>query len=141
MRSLLPCSTASTTKRRNAASCGERVNSWLTNMRSRVVRTSCGLGRSLSAGSHRAGIAASYVATVANTTIAFRQAPPLPLKRVAEPLWLAAQAFSFQRPADLFKDRRVVDGRRHCPGLVVGDLLHGAAQDLAGTRLWQAVHR
>jgi hypothetical protein len=46
MRSLLPCSTASTTKRRNAPSCGERPNASLTIMQSTVARISSRLGAS-----------------------------------------------------------------------------------------------
>jgi hypothetical protein len=38
-----------------------------------------------------------------------------------------------QRLADLIQNRRVVDGRRHRPGLMIGDLLDGAAQDFAST--------
>ena len=40
-----------------------------------------------------------------------------------------------ERLGDLVEDRRVVDGRGHRVVGPVGDLLHGAAQDLAGARL------
>src|SRR5829696_6366517 len=36
-----------------------------------------------------------------------------------------------QPAGDLVEGRRVLDGGGHLPGLAVGDLLHGAAQDLA----------
>src|SRR5262249_28212806 len=49
-----------------------------------------------------------------------------------------ANALAFQRAADLVEDRRIVDGRWHGPALAVGDLLHGAAQDLSGARLRQS---
>src|SRR5439155_19175350 len=45
----------------------------------------------------------------------------------AGPRGLKPHAFPLDRPADLIEDRRIVDGRRHGPGLAVGDLLHGAA--------------
>src|SRR5215216_511222 len=45
-----------------------------------------------------------------------------------------------QPAGDLVEGRRVLDGGRHLPGLAVGDLLHGAAQDLARARLGQARH-
>src|SRR5262249_28676299 len=44
-----------------------------------------------------------------------------------------ADALPFQRAADLIQDHRIVDRRRQCPRVAVGDLLHGAAQDLART--------
>src|SRR5690242_14400624 len=47
----------------------------------------------------------------------------------------APDAMLFHRPADLAEDRRIVDRRRHGPGLAVGDLLHGAAQDFPRPRL------
>src|SRR5262245_60887001 len=48
---------------------------------------------------------------------------------------LSAQTLALQRGADLVQDRGIVDRRRHGPGLAVGDLLHGAAQDFPRTRL------
>ena len=54
---------------------------------------------------------------------------------------LGRQAPPLQRRRDLVEDGRVVDGRRHRPGLAVGDLLHGAAQDLAGAGLRQPADR
>src|SRR5262245_20326159 len=45
------------------------------------------------------------------------------------------------RTADLVQNRRVVDRRRHGPGLAVGHLLDGAAQDLARPCLRQPRHR
>src|SRR3546814_18886608 len=45
-----------------------------------------------------------------------------------------------QRVGDLLEDRRTVAGRRHRRILATGDLLHGAAQDLARAGLRQAVH-
>src|SRR3546814_1916544 len=45
-----------------------------------------------------------------------------------------------QRVGDLLEDRRIVDGRRHRRILAIGDLLHGAAQDLARAGLRQALH-
>src|SRR6185295_18028426 len=41
---------------------------------------------------------------------------------------------------DLVEDPRIVDRGRRGVRLAVGDLLHGAAQDLAGARLGQALH-
>ena len=46
----------------------------------------------------------------------------------------------FQSRADLIENRRIVDRRRHGPGLAVGDLLDGAAQDFARARLRQPRH-
>src|ERR1700730_12420633 len=43
-----------------------------------------------------------------------------------------AHALGLQYGADLVEDRGIIDGRRHGPCLAVGDLLHGAAEDLAG---------
>src|SRR5262245_8883702 len=54
---------------------------------------------------------------------------------------LSPQTLALQRGADLFENQRIVDRRRHGPGLTVGDLLHGAAQDLPRTRLRQPRHR
>src|SRR5262249_59763599 len=47
------------------------------------------------------------------------------------------QTLALERGADLLQDHRIVDRRRHGPGLGVGDLLHGAAQDFPRTRLRQ----
>src|SRR6516225_9062467 len=49
----------------------------------------------------------------------------------------SSQTLALQRGADLLQDRGIVDRRRHGPGLAVGDLLHGAAQDFPRTRLRQ----
>src|SRR5215470_16868876 len=48
-----------------------------------------------------------------------------------------SQTLALQRSADLVQDQRIVNRRRHGPGLAVGDLLHGAAQDFPRTRLRQ----
>ena len=53
----------------------------------------------------------------------------------------SAHALGLQRAADLVEDGGIVDRRRHGPGLAVGDLLHGAAQDLARAGLGQPRHR
>src|SRR5499433_1393501 len=50
---------------------------------------------------------------------------------------LSTQTLALQRGADLLENQRIVDRRRHGPGLAVGDLLHGAAQDFSRTRLRQ----
>src|SRR6516225_8432481 len=50
---------------------------------------------------------------------------------------LSTQTLALQRGADLLENQRIVDRRRHGPGLAVGDLLHGAAQDFSLTRLRQ----
>src|SRR2546430_3854999 len=50
---------------------------------------------------------------------------------------LSPDALALQRRADLLQDRRIIDRRRHGPGLAIGDLLHGAAQDFPRTRLRQ----
>src|SRR5262245_22764294 len=60
--------------------------------------------------------------------------------------WAATQLarpdpLPFQRAADLIQYRWVVDRRRHGPGVTVGDLLHGPAQDLAGASFRQPRHR
>src|SRR5262245_24521094 len=39
---------------------------------------------------------------------------------------------------DLIKNGGIVDGRWHCPGFTIGDLLHCSAQDLPGARLREA---
>src|SRR5579885_2277510 len=54
---------------------------------------------------------------------------------------LPPYTLALQRAADLVQNRRVVDGGRHGPGLAVGDLLDGAAQDLARARLRQPLNR
>ena len=69
MRSLLPCSTDSTTKRRNAPSCGERLKSSLAIMRSSWARTSSGAGRLLVASSIVLGIPRSAPFGVIDWTI------------------------------------------------------------------------
>ena len=46
-----------------------------------------------------------------------------------------------QRAPDLIQYRRIIDSRRHLPGLVVGDLPDGAAQNLARARLRQPPRR
>ena len=53
---------------------------------------------------------------------------------------LASKAERLQRLGDLVQDGMVVDGRGHLPGLAVGDLDHGPAQDLAGPGFRQSVH-
>src|SRR5712671_2281952 len=50
---------------------------------------------------------------------------------------LSPDALALQRAADLVEHLGVLDGRRHRPGVAVGDLLDGAAEDFAGTRLRQ----
>src|SRR5450756_2108028 len=44
---------------------------------------------------------------------------------------------ALQRVADFFQHLGILDGGRHRPLVAVGDLLDGAAQDLAGTGLRQ----
>lgn len=51
---------------------------------------------------------------------------------VSSPLGIAG---IFQGRADLIQDGGIVNGGRHLPGFAVGDLLHGAPQDLAGPGL------
>src|SRR5690242_8228036 len=41
---------------------------------------------------------------------------------------LCSHPLLLQRPADLIQNLGVLDGRRHGPGLAVGDLLDGAAE-------------
>ena len=53
----------------------------------------------------------------------------------------SAHALTLQRRSDLIENHRIVDRRRHGPGVAVGDLLHGPAQDLARARLRQPRHR
>ena len=52
--------------------------------------------------------------------------------------WRIADAV--QGVLDLVQNVRIVDGRRRPVGLAVGDLLHGPAQDLAGSRFGQPGH-
>src|ERR1700674_3455092 len=52
-----------------------------------------------------------------------------------------ADPVGLEGAADLAEDRRIVDGRRHGPGVAVGDLFHGAAQDFPRPRLRQPRHR
>ncbi len=40
---------------------------------------------------------------------------------------LSPHTLPLQHPLDLAQNRRVVDGRRHGPGIAVGDFLDGAA--------------
>src|SRR5262245_35172780 len=56
------------------------------------------------------------------------------------PLSLACVTGRLEPAGDLVDRRRIVDRGRHLPGLAVGDLLHGAAQDLARAGLGQAWH-
>jgi len=44
---------------------------------------------------------------------------------------LPSHAMPLQRTPDLIQNRRVVDGGRHDPGLVIGDLLDGAAENFS----------
>src|SRR5579871_1540541 len=48
-----------------------------------------------------------------------------------------ADAVLLERGRDLVEGCRIVDGGGQVPGIAVGDLFHGAAQDLAGPGLWQ----
>src|SRR5215831_12777754 len=59
-------------------------------------------------------------------------------RRLVGPLQQATRA---HRVADLVEDRWIVDGGRQLPRLAVGDLAHGATQDLARARLGQALYR
>src|SRR5262245_28454915 len=45
-----------------------------------------------------------------------------------------------QSAADLVEYRGIVNGRRHGPGVSVGNLFHRPAQDLARACLWQPRH-
>src|ERR1700692_423053 len=45
-----------------------------------------------------------------------------------------------QRLPDLVQRLRILDRRWDRPWIVIGDLLHRAAQDLAGAGFWQAGH-
>src|SRR6266480_6955696 len=51
------------------------------------------------------------------------------------------QSVALQRDPDLVEDGWIVDRRRQVPVIAVGDLLHGAAQDLARPRLGQTDDR
>jgi hypothetical protein len=42
-----------------------------------------------------------------------------------------ADAFLLQSALDFIKHCRIIDGRGHRPGIIVGDLFHRAAQDFA----------
>src|SRR5215469_18185564 len=73
-------------------------------------------------------------------------ATAIPVQRTSAPfvrslLDRRVRSLALERRADLVEDRRIVDSGRHLPGLVVGDFLHGAAQDLAGAGLRQPSHR
>src|SRR5438445_979146 len=48
---------------------------------------------------------------------------------------------ALQRVADFVEHLGILDGGRHAPAFAVGDLLDGAAQDLAGARLRQPADR
>ena len=65
--------------------------------------------------------------------------PGLPARSESRASRGLAEPLALRRAADLVEDRRIVDRRRHRPGLAVGDLLHRAAQNLAGARLRQAL--
>src|SRR5262249_24241973 len=67
------------------------------------------------------------------------RAPPVTITTRLSKRMSGADPASFQLRTDLVEDRRIIDGRRHIPGLPVGDLLHRAAQDLARARFRQAI--
>src|SRR5690606_38528641 len=72
----------------------------------------------------------------------------LPSSRIAHPskdrwdvTWSGlADARAIQDLCDFVENCRVVDRRRHPPGLAVGNLAHGAPKDLSRPRLWQSRH-
>src|SRR4029453_150409 len=58
-------------------------------------------------------------------------------KAPAPALASCSETLVLQCGTDLLENQRIIDRGRHGPGLAVGDLLHGAAQDFPRPRLRQ----
>src|SRR5262245_16484714 len=101
------------------------------------MRKPCGSTVAKQATSARPGFQPSAAAQSAATAISSGRIARMRKSSCNVTIPSGPHALPFQRAADLLEDGGIVDRRRHGPGLAVGDLLHGAAENLARARLRQ----